>query len=285
MIEKENKKNKVSISSGAPRRKIRSFVTRRKAIATMFAILVAIPSFWSFWFFAPEDLRRIMVSVKWEIISTTVRLGFRVEDILVVGRRETSRKELLEAVRLSQGAPIFAFDIEAARSRVESLSWVRSARVERILPDTILLKVDERQPLAVWQHQGEFALIDRDGIVILRSGLERFSDLVVVVGAGAEKRAAVLLETLEHEPELKDLVEAAIWVGGRRWNVRLKGNINVRLPEKNAEGAWARLAKYEREHSILKRDVQVLDLRLPDRLIVRKTPKSNPIQKNSERET
>ena len=34
--------------------------------------------------------------------------------------------------------------------------------------------------------------------------------------------------------------------------------------------AWARLAEYDRTHRVLERDVQVLDLRFPDRLIVRK---------------
>ena len=108
---------------------------------------------------------------------------------------------------------------------------------------------------------------------------------VVVVGDGAQIQAATLLKTLRNEPELLVLVETAVWVGGRRWNIRLKGNIDVRLPEKNAKSAWARLAEYERVHGILERDVQVLDLRLPDRLIVRKTPRVLPKQKIGERET
>ena len=79
--------------------------------------------------------------------------------------------------------------------------------------------------------------------------------------------------------------QAAVWVGGRRWNIRLAGDIDVRLPEKNANSAWTRLAEYERVHRVLERDVQVLDLRLPDRLIVRKAPNGMPRAKNKGRET
>ena len=71
-------------------------------------------------------------------------------------------------------------------------------------------------------------------------------------------------------PELMPRVKAAVWVGDRRWNLRLTGGIDVRLPEEDPTAAWMRLAEYEKAHQVLQRDVQVLDLRVPDRLIVRK---------------
>ena len=285
MIAKRTNTKKTFITAGQPRRKVRSFVATKRVMAATMGSLIILGSTFAFWAFEAKEFRQMIVRAKWEIIGATVRLGFRVEDILVVGRRETPREELRKAVRLAKGAPIFTFDIQAARHRVEGLPWVRAAQIERVLPDTILLKVEEREPLALWQHNGQFALIDYEGIVILREDLGRFSDLVVVVGEGAQMRAAALMEILGNEPELLALVEAAAWVGGRRWNVHLKGNIDVRLPEKDAKNAWARLAEYVRVHSILERDVRVLDLRLPDRLIVRKTPRSNPLRNKDERET
>jgi len=69
------------------------------------------------------------------------------------------------------------------------------------------------------------------------------------------------------------LVKAAVRVGGRRWNLRLKGGIDVRLPENNTAAAWNRLAKYEKSHQVLERNIRILDLRIPDRLIVRETPR------------
>ncbi len=285
MSESKNKRPRVSATAGQPRRKVRTVITRARVAIAVVSVLLILAGGGLWWSLTSDGLARGMVNAKGYMIAWTKQLGFRVEDILVVGRAETPRKELLKAVRLSRGASILAFDIEAARQRVEALPWIRSARVERALPSTILLNVEERQPLALWQHQGQFALIDHEGEVILRDGLERFSDLVVVVGEEAPAHAANLLKTLGNEPELLPLVEAAVWVGGRRWNIRLAGNIDVRLPEKNAKSAWTRLAEYERAHRVLKRDVQVLDLRLPDRLIVRKAPRQTPRAKEKGRET
>jgi cell division protein FtsQ len=70
------------------------------------------------------------------------------------------------------------------------------------------------------------------------------------------------------------LVKAAVRVGGRRWNLRLKSGADVQLPEDDTAAAWNRLAEYERSHQVLKREIRILDLRLPDRLIVRESPRS-----------
>ena len=284
MTEKGKAMGEVNVPRGRPRRRIRTTFSRARITAALVVLLVGLAGAGAWWSVSTGALERVAERTKWHLIAGSVRLGFRVDEILVVGLRETERKALLKAVRLSRGAPILAFDINAARDRIETLPWIRRARVERMLPDTVLLDVEERQPLALWQNSGQFALIDHDGEIILRDNLERFANLVVVVGEEAPRHAAALLEVLGHEPELLPLVKAAVWVGGRRWNLRLRGDIDVRLPEKDAKAAWARLAEYERAPRVLERDVQILDLRLPDRLIVRKAPKPAP-DKNGGQET
>jgi len=205
-----------------------------------------------------------------EAIRISANLGLRVDEVLVVGRQETAGPELLAALGIGRGSPIIGFDVAAARERIEALPWVRDASVERLLPDTVLLSVEERKPLALWQNKGAFALIDYEGVVITREDLGRFSNMLTVVGEDAPQHAANLLEMLGAEPELMQLVVAAVRVGGRRWNIRMRDGIDVRLPEQGAATAWARLADYERTNSVLTRDVNVVDLRVPDRLIVRK---------------
>ncbi len=202
--------------------------------------------------------------------------GLTVQEILVVGRYETKRADLLGAMDLERGAPILDFDPNAARERIVALPWVRDAVVERMLPDTVLLRVEERQPLALWQNQGEFTLIDDTGEVIAAKGLDRFGELMVLVGEDASEHAVALFGVLATQPKLMSLVRAAVRVGGRRWNLRLENGIDVRLPEEKEIEAWARLAEFERDHKILARDVEVLDLRIPDRLIVRR-PKGEPV--------
>ncbi len=270
---------------GQPLKRVIPVWRQRSTLAAFAVVMVAAIGSGGVWLWNNGHIERAGEQLKWNLIAISGKLGFTVEDVLVVGRSQTTRKELLMAVRLARGAPILAYDLDQARQRIEVLPWVDSASVERMLPDTILLSVVERQPLALWQSKGRFELIDHQGKVISKQSIERFADLLVVVGNDAPENAAALLGILETQPHLMDLAVSAVRVGGRRWNIRLKGDIDVRLPAEKADAAWSRLAEYERSHGILSREVKVLDLRLPDRLIVRKTPNGPEVKLSPGRET
>jgi len=211
----------------------------------------------------------VLNTTKWMAVKSSADLGFTVQDVLVTGRVETDRGELLDAVGVARGAPILSYDFQGAKQRVEALPWVLQARVERMLPDTLVVRIIERRPLAVWQNNAQSVLIDDTGAQITRDGLDRFANLIHIAGANAPDNVGGLLELLETQPDLKSMVKAAIWVGGRRWDLSLAGGIDVRLPELGAPQALARLAAFEAESGVLSRDVRVLDLRFPDRVIVR----------------
>jgi len=74
---------------------------------------------------------------------------------------------------------------------------------------------------------------------------------------------------LATEPDLAAHVAAAVRVGGRRWNLRLDSNVDIALPEDDPTAGWRRLAQLERSDGILEREIQAVDLRLPDRLVLR----------------
>ena len=210
------------------------------------------------------------------LLAATVEAGFKVDDVLVEGRARTKRSAILEALGVARDTPILAFDPHAAKRRLEALPWVRAAIVERRLPEAIFVRLIERKPRALWQHQGRLAVIDRGGDVIPGAKPEAFAHLPLVVGKGAPGHAADLLAMLDSEPELRTRVSAAVRVRDRRWNLRLDGGIDVRLPEHNPAAAWAELARIQREHDVLGRDVVIIDLRMPDRLIVRTAPDAAP---------
>lgn len=203
------------------------------------------------------------------VLDASARMGFVVRDVFVVGRNETPKKTLLDALAVKRGSPILAIDLEAVRQRVQALPWVRQASVRRVLPDTLVVDIVERRPLALWQHDKKFALIDEEGQVILRDDVGPFSELMIVVGEDAPANATALVRMLASEPDLLPRVKAAVRVGGRRWNVHMAEGIDVKLPEQDPERAWRRLAQHQRDHHLLDKPVRVIDLRLEDRLVVR----------------
>lgn len=205
------------------------------------------------------------------VVDVTSALGMKLNALTVEGREMTSREELMSAVDVERGAPILSIDVAQARTAIEALPWVKAAKVERRLPDAVHILIEERAPYALWQQGNRYTLVDHEGKSIVDVP-EADQSLPLIVGPDAPAHAAALFDGLKVEPELATRVRAAVRVGARRWNVYLdsfEGGISIRLPEDNIGGAWTRLAALEREHKILQRDLDFIDMRLEDRLVVK----------------
>jgi cell division protein FtsQ len=259
-------------SADAPRaRRLRRW-SRRMIVAASAGVFVLAAAGTGWWLVRSGIVGEAMSSAGRGLLAWTARCGLAVDDVQVEGRDRASREAILIALAATRGAPILAVDPMLAKRRLETIPWVRSASVERRLPDALYVRLVERQPLAFWQRDGKLVPIDRDGVAVPNDQAGGFGNLLVLVGSDAPKAGAALLDMLATEPELAPHVAAAVRVGGRRWNLRLDSGIDVALPEDDAVAAWHRLAALERSDGILERDIEMVDLRLPDRLVVRTPP-------------
>lgn len=210
--------------------------------------------------------------------------GFNVRSISVAGRVQTEPKELLGSLNIAKDDSILHIDLVAVHDRIASLPWVQEVRVTRNLPDAVHIELIERHPIAIWQRNGKMVLVDRGGVEITEKDVAEYPDLPLIVGKGAPKAVNELIALLDAEPQLQNRVAAAVRVGERRWNVRLKGGIDVRLPEQDPLTAWRKLARYEENNGLLGRDVELVDLRLANRVVVRLTQGAVRRTKGPERE-
>jgi len=213
-----------------------------------------------------------LVTLRERMGALAADAGLRVTDIQIQGRANTPEPLLRAAIGVAKGDATLGFSLAAARARIETLAWVQQATVERRLPGTIVVQLVERRPFAIWQHNNKFVLVDRAGQIVADEDVGHFKDLPLIVGVGAPGAAAVLLDALRDRPTIQSHVIAAVRVGERRWNLRLSNGGDVLLPEDHDLVALARLQQLQQEHALLDRPLQVIDLRLPDRLVVRPQP-------------
>ena len=206
------------------------------------------------------------------ILAWSGSAGIAVDNVLVEGREKTSAAaDPGGAGSAARHAALRLLAGPGAR-RLLALGWVRDARIERRLPDTIFVDLVERRPAAIWQNKGKFALVDETGAVIGAEDVGQYGDLKVIVGTDAPENFAELFDMLESQPDLKERVVAAVRVGARRWNVKLDNDMTVLLPEDGIEEAWETLAAAAAESELLERNVTRIDLRMPDRVTVRRAP-------------
>ncbi|MSP88344.1 MAG: FtsQ-type POTRA domain-containing protein [Alphaproteobacteria bacterium] len=255
----------------APRRRLAPRWLKPALKAGTVAVVLGSVGFGLGWLWRAGLVQIATETVSQRTLAATAAIGLSVDDVLVVGRVETPRADVLAAIGVARGVPILAVDPTAARARLEQLPWIKAASVERRLPGTVFVHLTEREPVALWQRDGRLQPIDRDGKVVATADVERFGHLLIVVGAGAPAHTPGLIAMLAAEPEIAKRVSAAVRIGNRRWNLQLDNGVELRLPESDQARAWSWLANLDREHRVLARDVVSIDLRLPDRLIVRPT--------------
>ena len=159
-------------------------------------------------------------------------------------------------------------DAAAVRERLKANPWIAEATVLKLYPGRLQIDLVERTAFALWQQDGRFSVIADDGAVLEPYVAQRVLSLPLVVGKGAETRARDFLALLARYPQVKAVTKAAILVGERRWNLRLKDGLDIRLPETDVANALAALSRLDREDHLFSRDIVAIDMRLPDRLTV-----------------
>lgn len=210
--------------------------------------------------------------------NTASALGLTISEVLVTGRNELSRSELLAALKIRRGDPILSFNPHAARERLLLNGWIADVDVRRQLPNVIYVNIIEQKPAAIWQHHGKFKLIAKNGQIISKKISLRHKNLKVLVGEDAPIHAAELITMLESEYALMQQVSHATRVGSRRWNLLLKQGIDIRLPAEHAQIAWRYLATLQRKHKILQKKIRAVDLRIPNRLTLQVLKTKRPAQ-------
>jgi len=195
--------------------------------------------------------------------------GFRISSVVLNGRKQLTQDEILAIGGINGRSSLLFLDAAAVRDRLKANPWIADANVLKLYPDRLQIDVTERAALALWQESGKLAVIADDGAVLENYVTNRFVKLPLVVGKGAETQARDFLALLDRYPQVRAVTKAAIYVGERRWNLRLNDNLDVRLPENDVGNALATLSKLDREDHLFSRDIVAIDMRLPDRLTVR----------------
>lgn len=195
--------------------------------------------------------------------------GFRLAAVQVKGASRLATPDILSAAGLHKDQPLMGLDLAAVKGRIEAVGWVKEARVSRVLPDTLLISVQERRQLAVWQHNGRSVVIDDEGKTIPEADPARFSGLPLVVGAGGDTHAREILPLLAQRPQLMSQLEALVRVDDRRWDLRLKDGALIQLPSVDEEHALGRLERLEQRTRVLALGFERIDLRNPDTVAVR----------------
>jgi cell division protein FtsQ len=194
--------------------------------------------------------------------------GFRITSVVINGRKQLTQDEVLGIGGVNGRSSLLFLDASAVRDHLKANPWIADATVLKFYPGQLQIDLVERTAFALWQEEGRVSVIADDGAVLEPYLSRRFLSLPLVVGKGAETHARDFLALLAHYPQVHDVTKAAVFVGERRWNLRTKDGLDIRLPEHDLGNALAELSRLDKEEKLFSRDIAAVDMRLPDRLVV-----------------
>jgi cell division protein FtsQ len=194
--------------------------------------------------------------------------GFRITTVVINGRKQLTQDEVLAIGGVNGRSSLLFLDAATVRERLKANPWIADATILKLYPGQLQIDIVERTAFALWQQDGRLSVIADDGVVLEPYVSRRFFTLPLVVGKGAATRAKDFLALLDRYPQVRSVTKAAIFVGERRWNLRLKDGLDIRLPENDVGNALAMLSKLDREDRLFSRDIVAVDMRLSDRLTV-----------------
>lgn len=196
-------------------------------------------------------------------------LGFGIDAVTITGQGELAEPEVLALAGVGPKNSLVFLDAAQTRDRLMAAPLIRNAKVRKFYPNRLLIEIEERQPVAVWQNAGKVTIVSSDGKVIDDMRDQRFAGLPFVVGDGANARAAEFAALMEAAGDLRPRIRAGMLIAERRWTLKMTNNIDVKLPERDPAAAIAALAQAQRDWRVLDKDVLSLDLRQPGRIIAR----------------
>jgi cell division protein FtsQ len=194
--------------------------------------------------------------------------GFRITTVAINGRKQLSQDEVLAVGGVNGRSSLLFLDAATVRDKLKTNPWIADATILKLYPGRLQIDIVERSPFALWQQDGRLSVIADDGAVLEPYMSRRFISLPLVVGKGAAERAKDFLALLDRYPQVRSATKAAVFVGERRWNLRLKDGLDIRLPENDVGNALALLSKLDKDDRLFSRDIVAVDMRLPDRLTV-----------------
>ncbi len=204
------------------------------------------------------------------------RAGFSVKHIDVTGIDRMDRMSVYAVALDQQSIAMPLVDLEGVRQKLLKYGWVADARVSRRLPDTLAIEIVERKPAAVWQHSQQLTLVDAHGVPLEPVNLKAMPDLPLVIGPDANVQATALTALMDHAPQLRPVLDGAVWIGDRRWDLKFQSGETLMLPEGDALAAAAlkKFADLDAAQRLLGRGIARFDMRNPAQMAVLPGPKS-----------
>ncbi len=237
-----------------------------RLINLLFLLLFTL--FFCGWYFS-DSLQKEYIKNK--IIPSNqflINNGFKIQKVLITGTHNLSNDYIKEIIEIHKDQSIFNIDLSLIYNKIIQNSWIKEVYIERVLPNTIKIKILEKQPVAIWQNKKDNKLVTAKGDIIFHGNVNDFKyNFPIIKGKKSKENISSILKILGTNQNFAENIWSLIFINERRWDLHFNQGLVVRLPSKDIKKAWQKIIKLQQNFNILNLRLTEIDLRNPKQIL------------------
>ena len=252
------------ISNSINLHKKRLFIVWSRKILSFIKIL----SFTLFCLFAfTEFFQKPKNYIKNTLYNGLYKLGFKLEEIIISGRKNVKLDDVIFNIDSDN---ILLLDLEKIHTELKTNKWIDDLIISRKLPSSLEINIIEKTPIAIYQYKKKLYLVDKNGDTISED-IGNFKNLIHAIGYNANIHISNLINILNEYEDIKKNIVYVSRYGDRRWNLVLKNNIVIKLPEGNIKESMEYLKNLYDSQKLFERNIEYIDMRNATRYYIKYT--------------
>ena len=247
--------------------KFYKFETNKIIKIIYLSVLLFILVLSSLYFFSKSNKNYLTNQLK-PLDQFLINNGFKIKNVLISGTHNLSQDYLRNIINTQNHINILNVNLNTIYNKIIQNSWVEETYVERILPDTIKIKVLEKKPIAIWQNHKGNKLITINGDVISHANVNKFKNsFPIIKGEKSKENISSILKILETNKHFAKNIWSLTFINQRRWDLHFNQGLIVRLPSQDVIKAWQKIIKLQTNYNILNLRLTEIDLRNPEQIL------------------
>ena len=186
-----------------------------------------------------------------------------IEKIEIQGSNFSDSILIEEIIRGYKNKSLINFPLEEYQLKIKKLDWIKRVSIKRKFPDIIHVSIIENLPYAIFIDGINKYLIDDDGEKIsFKPDNSKYSELLKVTGSDGNLNFSDLIREINiNYPKILDMIIEVEFIENRRWNLILKRNIKIKLPEKDSSIQLVKLKQLQQDQKLFNSNIIEIDLR------------------------
>jgi cell division protein FtsQ len=154
---------------------------------------------------------------------------------------------------------------------LEENDWVKRTNIKKVFPSILIINIIENHPYAIYLDDGKSFLVDIDGEIITEINSDKYEDkLIFIRGEYSNLNLNKIIKDLNIIfSDLVNNIEELEYVEERRWNIKLKNNLIIKLPDEKIQKSLENLKKLFEDQKIMDSNIIEIDLRIHGRAAIK----------------